>query len=72
MQVIKMFIDTRSVFASLLLYLDPGSGSLIIQLLLAVFLGIGVAVRLYWTKIKTLFYKESQAIPVPEDKKTED
>ena len=38
-----------------LLYLDPGSGSFIIQLLLAIGLGAGVAVRMYWTKLKSLF-----------------
>ncbi len=37
------------------LYLDPGSGSFLIQLLLAVLLGAGVAIRMYWSKIKTLF-----------------
>lgn len=37
------------------LYLDPGSGSFLIQLLLAVILGAGVTIRLYWTKLKSLF-----------------
>ena len=36
-------------------YLDPGSGSFLIQLLLALLLGLGVAVRAYWTKIKGWF-----------------
>lgn len=36
------------------LYLDPGSGSFLIQLLLAAALGIGVAARLYWSKIKSM------------------
>ena len=40
------------------LYLDPGSGSLLVQLLLAAVLGIGVAVRIYWKKIKALFSPE--------------
>lgn len=38
-----------------LFYLDPGSGSFLIQLLLAAGLGIGVAVKMYWTKIKGFF-----------------
>ena len=47
-----------SLFCGLLLpkngyaYLDPGTGSYIIQLLLAAVLGIGVGVRLFWGKIK--------------------
>ena len=39
----------------LLRYLDPGSGSMLLQMLLALFLGIGFAVKVYWKKIKLLF-----------------
>ncbi|MCE9645205.1 MAG: hypothetical protein K8S20_04325 [Chloroflexi bacterium] len=38
-----------------LLYLDPGSGSFIIQILIAVLLGLGVALRASWGKIRTYF-----------------
>ncbi len=38
-------------------YLDPGSGSFIIQMLLAGLLGIAVAVRIYWKKIVAFFRK---------------
>ena len=36
------------------LYLDPGSGSMLLQLLLAALLGIGVILRTQWSKIKSL------------------
>ncbi len=36
-------------------YLDPGSGSFIIQIAIAVLLGLGVALRASWSKIKTFF-----------------
>lgn len=36
-------------------YLDPGSGSLILQMLLAGLLGAGVVIRVFWKKIKALF-----------------
>jgi len=36
-------------------YLDPGSGSFIIQILIAVLLGLGVALRASWKKIRTFF-----------------
>jgi hypothetical protein len=36
-------------------YLDPGSGSLLIQLALAALLGIGVFVRSQWARIKRMF-----------------
>ena len=36
----------------LLLYLDPGSGSFLIQLIIAAFAGIGIAVGANWAKLK--------------------
>ncbi len=36
-------------------YLDPGSGSFIIQLLIAGLVGAGFLVKVYWKKIKGLF-----------------
>ena len=37
------------------LYLDPGSGSFILQLILASLLGALFFIRVYWKKIKTFF-----------------
>jgi len=36
-------------------YLDPGTGSMLIQILLAVLLGAGVAIRIFWRNIKAFF-----------------
>lgn len=36
-------------------YLDPGSGSIIIQIALAALLGLGVFVRSQWSRIKRMF-----------------
>jgi len=36
-------------------YLDPGSGSFLIQLLIATALGLAIALRASWGKIKTMF-----------------
>ena len=44
-------------------YLDPGSGSILIQIAIAALLGIGVAVRASWGSIKKLFGVK----PKPED-----
>lgn len=35
-------------------YLDPGNGSMFLQLLLGGFAGVGVIVRLYWKKIEEI------------------
>jgi hypothetical protein len=44
-------------------YLDPGSGSFIIQIAIAVILGLGVALRASWGSIKKYFGVK----PKPED-----
>jgi hypothetical protein len=36
-------------------YLDPGSGSFIIQIAIAALLGLGVALRVSWGSIKKYF-----------------
>ncbi len=67
-----MIFNDNLFFAFPLLYLDPGSGSFLIQLLLAALLGIGVAVRIYWTKIKTLFSgKKPEPMQTTEEKDEE-
>ena len=42
-------------------YLDPGSGSFLLQLLIAALLGLGVAVRASWGKIKGWFGAKPKA-----------
>jgi hypothetical protein len=37
------------------MYLDPGSGSLIFQMILAGLLGISVFIKIFWRKIINLF-----------------
>lgn len=58
--------------AAPVLYLDPGSGSLLIQLLIAAVLGIGVAVKIYWRKLKSLFTGKTSDIPTADEEKDED
>ena len=47
-------------------YLDPGTGSLIIQSIIGAIAAIGVTMKLYWHKIKLMFgggrKKDSDAI----------
>ena len=40
-------------------YLDPGSGSFLIQILIAGLAGAAVAVRLFWANIKSFFKRGS-------------
>ena len=49
------------MFLSKIPYLDPGSGSFLIQILIASLLGIGLALRASWGKIKGWFGSKSRA-----------
>jgi hypothetical protein len=40
-----------------LIYIDPGSGSMLLQIIAGAILGAGVVVKTYWTKIKSFFGK---------------
>ncbi len=40
-------------------YLDPGSGSFIIQLLIAGLVGAGFIIKAYWKKIRGLFNRSA-------------
>jgi hypothetical protein len=42
-------------FSPLFYYLDPGSGSFLLQILIAAALGIAVTLRASWSKIKGWF-----------------
>jgi hypothetical protein len=41
-------------------YLDPGSGSFLLQLAIATIIGLAVVLRTQWSKIKRLFGGKSQ------------
>ena len=42
-------------------YLDPGSGSFLIQLLIATLLGLAIAIRASWSRIKGWFGVKTKA-----------
>jgi hypothetical protein len=48
-------------------YLDPGSGSILLQLLLAAIIGVGLVVRTQWAKIKSLFKGKDVSEEDPDD-----
>ncbi len=47
----------------ILLYLDPGSGSFLIQLLIAGLAGAGLAIAVSWQRIKRFFSKKKKVEP---------
>jgi hypothetical protein len=49
-------------------YLDPGTGSIILQGLLAVIAGSAVTLRLYWSKVKGFFGRgKTEGAPQSDD-----
>ena len=36
-------------------YIDPGAGSIMLQGIIAALAGVGVVLKLFWSKIKSLF-----------------
>jgi len=34
------------------LYIDPGSGSMVIQMLVGALVGVGITVKVYWHRLK--------------------
>jgi hypothetical protein len=53
-------------------YLDPGSGSFLLQLLIAGLLGLGVAAKVYWNKLKGLFTGKSNVQPENDEDNEDD
>jgi hypothetical protein len=49
------------------LYLDPGSGSFLLQLLIAGLIGLGIALRASWGKIRKMFGKDQAEDNISED-----
>ncbi len=54
-----------------LLYLDPGSGSFILQIIIATLMGGLLAVKIYWGKIKAYFKKDKTQPAAQDDKDDE-
>ena len=66
----KMPFELLAPYLRPSLYLDPGSGSFLIQLLLAALLGGAFAIKVYWRKIKALFTGKKEEVPTPTDQAT--
>lgn len=50
-----MFEHSLSHFKTLLAYLDPGTGGLIVQAVIGFFCAIGFTAKLWWGKVKGFF-----------------
>tara|TARA_Y100000590_G_scaffold387905_1_gene461837 strand:+ start:1889 stop:2092 length:204 start_codon:yes stop_codon:yes gene_type:complete len=55
--VVLMVVGHFSV-SNAFAYLDPSSGTIIIQMLAGALIGVGIAMKLYWQKLKMRFLKQ--------------
>jgi hypothetical protein len=53
------------------LYLDPGSGSFLIQLLIAAIAGLSIAIGANWSKLKRLLGKKKNKSETDDDEEDE-
>jgi hypothetical protein len=70
-----MFLITGVLFPGLIgqvKYLDPGSGSFLIQLLIAGLAGLAIFIGASWSKLKRLFRKGKNDAPKIEETEDED
>ena len=44
-------------------YIDPGSGSAIVSLIIGFFVALGLVARTYWYRLKALFKKPPRTAP---------
>jgi len=51
----KLFILLVSIPFAASAYIDPGSGSAIMSAIIGFFVALGIAVKTYWYKLKSLF-----------------
>jgi hypothetical protein len=66
-KALRIFIFPVIVWRVVWMYLDPGSGSFIIQILIAGLLGAGLALRGYWSRLFSLFKRSDSSKVVTEE-----
>ena len=55
-------------------YIDPGSGSAIMSLIIGFFVALGLMVKTYWYKLKALYTRQTRSPgnPDPEPEKSQE
>lgn len=50
-----LFIFHELFVSDVYAYLDPGTGSLVIQVIIGALVGLGITLKIYWYKLKEKF-----------------
>lgn len=72
LRILRVFVPLVILGKAARMYLDPGSGSLIIQILIAGLLGAGLALRGYWSKLFSFFKRSDTDKTVANESHDED
>jgi len=59
-------ISLLLIFTDAEAYLDPGTGSMLLQVILGGIAAVGVAIKLYWHKLRAAFGMAKKADPEDE------
>ena len=52
LSIVVILLFFQFSFPDAFAYIDPGSGSVIIQMVIGALVGVGIAVKVFWFKIK--------------------
>jgi hypothetical protein len=53
-------------------YIDPGSGSAIMSAIIGLFVAVGLAIKTYWYKLKSIFTGKGSDVEVDANQELED
>lgn len=53
--LVSVFIVLFTVSPPAMAYIDPGSGSAIMSAVIGLFVAVGLAIKTYWYKLKSIF-----------------
>ena len=61
MKILKLIFFIYLLPMKLFAYIDPGSGSAILSAIIGFFVAMGVAIKAYWYKLKSIFIREKNS-----------
>ena len=56
--IISIFFVFDLLYSNAYAYIDPGTGSIILQALIGALAAAGAAISIYWSKVKSFFQKK--------------
>ena len=58
--IINIFFVIDLLYSYAYAYIDPGTGSIILQALIGALAAAGAAISIYWSKVKSFFLKKKK------------